>query len=73
MTAKKWLLAVSIATVLLGSVAPAPVHAEAAPYESYNYNYWEEAVPAPAAYIPERTLTGKELGVGDFRDRKSVV
>lgn len=37
-----------------------------APYESYNYNFWEEATPMPAAYLPERYITGRELGVGDF-------
>lgn len=68
MIAKKWLLAVTIASLLFGYAAPAPAYAEATPYESYNYNYWEEAVPAPAAYIPDRTLTGKDLGVGDFLD-----
>lgn len=69
MTAKKWLLALTAASLLLSDAAPAPAaYADATPYESYNYNYWEEAVPAPAAYIPDRTYTGKDLGVGDFRD-----
>lgn len=62
-----------MASLLLSCAAPAPVNAEAVPYESYNYNYWEEAVPAPAAYIPDRTLTGKDLGVGDFLDPADMV
>ncbi|MDF9844496.1 MULTISPECIES: SMP-30/gluconolactonase/LRE family protein [unclassified Paenibacillus] len=73
MIAKKWLLAGTVASLLLSCAAPAPVYAEAVPYESYNYNYWEEAVPAPAAYIPDRTLTGKDLGVGDFLDPADMV
>ncbi|WP_157794167.1 NHL repeat-containing protein [Paenibacillus donghaensis] len=73
MIAKKWLLAVMAASLLLFHAAPAPAYAESTPYESYNYNYWEEAVPAPAAYIPDRTLSGKDLGVGDFRDPGDMV
>ncbi|WP_343049843.1 NHL repeat-containing protein [Paenibacillus phytohabitans] len=68
MIAKKWLLSLMAASLLIVYAAPAPAHADSAPYESYNYNYWEEAVPAPAAYIPDRTLSGKDLGVGDFRE-----
>ncbi|WP_334075074.1 NHL repeat-containing protein [Paenibacillus sp. A14] len=83
MTAKKWIISALIAALLLpsgeiyGSPEPAsgfappaaPVSEPApAPYESYNYNYWEEATPMPAAYLPGRSITGKELGVGDFAE-----
>lgn len=37
-----------------------------APYESYTYNYYEEAVPAPDAYLPERSISGIDLGIGSF-------
>lgn len=73
MIAKKWLLAVTAASLLLFYAAPAPAYADSTPYESYNYNYWEEAVPAPAAYIPDRTLSGKDLGVGDFLDPSDMI
>lgn len=61
------------ASLLLFHAAPGPAYADSTPYESYNYNYWEEAVPAPAAYIPDRTLSGKDLGVGDFLDPGDMV
>lgn len=42
-----------------------PVAAEV-PYEGYNYDYWEDVVPSPAAYVPEISYSGDELGVGKF-------
>lgn len=39
-----------------------------APYESYTYNYYEDAVPLPAPFLPEKAVTGLDLGVGPFKD-----
>ena len=36
------------------------------PYDSYNYDYWEDIVFTPAAYIPENSVSGTTLGVGSF-------
>lgn len=36
------------------------------PYDSYNYDYWEDIVFTPAAYIPESSVSGTTLGVGSF-------
>lgn len=33
---------------------------------SYNYDKWGEAVPSQAGYIPERSVTGYDLGTDDF-------
>lgn len=57
---------VLLATVLLG-ISAIPVSAYA-PYDSYNYNYWEEPTPSPAAYLPEDILSGRSLGIGDFKE-----
>lgn len=65
MAAKHWMLSVA-AALLLASAMTEQASAASTPYESYNYNYWEEAVPGPAAYVPSRAITGSELGVGDF-------
>ncbi|WP_051251497.1 NHL repeat-containing protein [Paenibacillus harenae] len=73
MTAKKWFLVVAAASLLFINATPAPAYASSTPYESYNYNYWEEAVPAPAAYVPDRVISGKELGVGDFVEPADMV
>ena len=37
-----------------------------APYESYIYNYWEETVAVPAAYVPVRSVTGRIWASGSF-------
>jgi hypothetical protein len=34
----------------------------AAPYSSYTYNFWSNAVPAPHAYVPVRILKSSEIG-----------
>jgi len=68
LAAKQWLLGVAAASLLFLSAAPSPVSAASSstPYESYNYNYWEEGAPSPAAYVPARTVSGTDLGVGSF-------
>lgn len=45
--------------------------ADALPYQSYNYNYWEDIVYTPAPYEPEDVISGAMLTyegdpVGDF-------
>lgn len=37
------------------------------PYNSYNYDYWGSAIPAPAAYIPSKLVDGNTLGISDFK------
>ncbi|MFD2659330.1 gluconolactonase [Paenibacillus thailandensis] len=68
---KRWAFAVAAASLLFGSASPA-ASAAAAPYESYNYNYWGEAVPSPAPYLPARAVTGDSLGVGGFKEPGDV-
>lgn len=52
---------------LIATVAVLPVSAEA-PYEAYTYNYYRDSVPLPAPYLPERSVLGNDLGVGNFKD-----
>ncbi len=40
---------------------------EELPYETYNYNYWEDIVITPAAYVPSGSVTGVELGTINFK------
>lgn len=47
----------SVANVL---AAPTP--------PSYNYNYWRDTVPSPAAYQATRIIRGSDLGVGSLRE-----
>lgn len=34
------------------------------PYQTYNYDYWQDVYYTPAAYIPAGNLSGMKLGVG---------
>ena len=45
-----------------------PVDAAAAdlPYDSYNYDYWENVVFTPAPYVPNGAISGVSLQIGDF-------
>lgn len=46
---------------------PAAVKADSTvPYDSYNYDYWEDIVFTPAPYIPDTSVSGTTLGVGAF-------
>lgn len=69
-TVKRWLVLLTAVSLLLVNAVPAA--ASPAPYESYNYNYWKEAVPSPDAYLPERTISGRDLGISEFKDPGDV-
>lgn len=51
------LLTVMILAPMFGGYASA----EDLPYDPYIYDYWEDAVYTPAAYVPERTILGNDL------------
>jgi hypothetical protein len=50
------------AAIIVAALCPKPAHAS--PYEGYTYSYWGEAVQSPIAYLPSRTITGQEMGIG---------
>jgi len=60
---RKWLLMFPLAALLCGWAAPAAL---AAPYEGYNYSYWNEPEPAPVPYLPDRQITGQQVSAGPF-------
>lgn len=43
------------------------------PYKSYNYNYWESNIAAPAPYEPIKSISGEELDIGNFNLPKDLV
>lgn len=61
MKIKRSILIFAAVMMLLG-LSPNP--AQAAPYEGYTYSYWGEAVHSPIAYLPQRTMTGQDIGIG---------
>jgi len=42
------------------------VHAAEAPYRSYTYDRFHNAIPSPNGYLPKRQLFGTDFGVGSF-------
>ena len=38
------------------------------PYNSYNYDTWEDAIPSQSGYRVERTVTGEEMGLDRLTD-----
>ncbi len=58
----KVLTVVMIALVL--SSMTAIVASAYTPYNSYNYNYYGEAIETPACYAPEAVYGGTDLGIG---------
>ncbi|MBB3114632.1 hypothetical protein FHS18_006770 [Paenibacillus phyllosphaerae] len=65
--------AIVLAAILsmLAAVA-APAASAATPYEAYTYNYYEESVPLPAPYVPEKAVTGQSLGIGNFNQPNDI-
>lgn len=51
-----------------------PVDASAAnlPYDTYNYDYWDNVTFTPAAYVPDGTISGVSLGVENFATPQDV-
>jgi len=67
---KKALLLAAIISLCVLTAAPAAQ--AAAPYEAYTYNYYSDAVALPAPFLPERTVDGPGLGVGDFKQPNDI-
>ncbi|QHW34498.1 gluconolactonase [Paenibacillus rhizovicinus] len=63
---KRVLLLVAIVSLMASFVIPRA--SAAAPYEAYNYDYYGDSAPLPAPYLPDVAITGKSLGIGDFKD-----
>ncbi|MFC5528735.1 gluconolactonase [Cohnella yongneupensis] len=69
MDLKKWTLGIVAGVVLLSS---APTANASAPYESYIYNYYAEAVAIPAPYLPSKSISGTDFGAGSFKEPKDM-
>ncbi len=42
------------------------------PYDSYNYDYWDDIVFTPAPYTPETSYSGSYFGIGNFSNPQDV-
>ena len=63
------------AIALAAAVAFTPLMARAeddVPYDTYNYNYWEDIVKTPAAYTPDGNVSGLDVGTTNFREPQDI-
>lgn len=58
--------------VLMLTCFPLAALADELPYDTYNYDYWEEIVHTPAAYVPDGSISGVDLGVGAFLNPQDI-
>lgn len=62
---KRFAVLLLTAVMCLG-LFPMAASADGLPYDTYNYDYWENIVHTPAAYVPDTSISGVSLGIGDF-------
>jgi len=61
----------TIVVTLFGSFNVAT--AKNLPYETYNYDYWDDVVYTPAAYIPGDSISGNDVGLEkDFSNPQDI-
>lgn len=44
------------------------VQASEGPYQTYIFDRWRNAVPLPNGYVPVRSVSGSQIGCGDFNN-----
>lgn len=60
---KKFTRITSLLLALVLLVLCVPTESFALPYESYNYDYWENIVKTPAPYVPDGAISAVSLGL----------
>jgi len=63
-----FLFMVAITAVSFGE----KVYAEDQPYDTYNYDYRENIIITPAAYVPSGSVTGLSVGTTDFKEPQDL-
>jgi hypothetical protein len=63
------LVAVLIMSTLGESIS---AFATTLPYDSYNYDYWNDIVYTPAPYVPDTSYSGASFGIGNFKNPQDV-
>lgn len=61
-----------LAVILTVLSIPFPALADQLPYDTYNYDYWDNVVSTPAAYVPDGTISGVSLEVGGFAGPQDI-
>ncbi len=68
-------LRAALGILMAGSVAfgsAVAVHADETSFESYVYDEWGAAVPAPPLYAPDFQISGTSLGIGSFKGAQDL-
>lgn len=63
---RKRIAGLLLSALFLGLCVGETAQAASLPYDTYNYDYRENIVFTPAAYVPEGSVSGVNLGVGAF-------
>ncbi|MCD8075740.1 MAG: gluconolactonase [Lachnospiraceae bacterium] len=58
--------------LLILVLTPLQALADELPYDSYNYTYWNDIVYTPAPYVPNGSVTGDSLGIGNFSEPQDL-
>ncbi len=61
-----------LAGVVLITSVGITAQAEELPYDTYNYDYRENVVMTPAAYVPSGSVTGQDLGIDNFMEPQDL-
>lgn len=61
------IVVILLLTVVIGKCSTA-VAEDNVPYETYNYDYWEDVYYTPAAYVPDKSYSGIEIGSGTWNN-----
>lgn len=61
-----------LTAILCIGLIPMDASADNLPYDTYNYDYWENIVPTPAAYVPAESISGVSLGIGALANPQDV-
>ena len=68
----KRITALALAVILTVLAFPITALADELPYDTYNYDYWDNVVATPAAYVPDGTISGISLGVGALSNPQDI-
>ncbi|MCD8348156.1 MAG: gluconolactonase [Lachnospiraceae bacterium] len=61
-----------LSALLILVLTPLQALADELPYDSYNYTYWNDIVYTPAPYVPNGSVTGDSLGIGNFSEPQDL-
>ena len=70
-SAKILILALCLVLLVSASAMPAAASSEV-PYQTYTYDKWGNATPAPNGYLPTRSIGGAQLGCGNFSSASEI-